>query len=179
MKLQGSVEPESVKVSVASVVSHSLQPHGLLLPPRLLCPWDSPGKNTGVGSHALLQGIFPNQGWNPGSPTLQADSLPSEPPDLAWGTPEREITLLGESPTAGNLRLLLGSPILRGPRDPHYDSVMGFLCELAVCCPGGTGLSRVGQDTRATDTGTASLSVFLCRPCLCHFVWRGLLVLGD
>ena len=27
---------------------------------------DSPGKNTGVGSHALLQGIFPNQGLNPG-----------------------------------------------------------------------------------------------------------------
>ena len=29
---------------------------------------DSPGKNTGVGCHALLQGIFPNQGWNPGLP---------------------------------------------------------------------------------------------------------------
>ena len=27
---------------------------------------DSPGKNTGVGCHALLQGIFPTQGWNPG-----------------------------------------------------------------------------------------------------------------
>ena len=27
---------------------------------------DSPGKNTGVGSHALLQGIFPTQGSNPG-----------------------------------------------------------------------------------------------------------------
>ena len=29
---------------------------------------DSPGKNTGVGCHALLQGIFPTQGWNPGFP---------------------------------------------------------------------------------------------------------------
>ena len=28
------------------------------------CPWDSPGKNTGVGCHSLLQGIFPNQGLN-------------------------------------------------------------------------------------------------------------------
>ena len=28
----------------------------------------SPGKNTGVGWHALLQGIFPTQGWNPGLP---------------------------------------------------------------------------------------------------------------
>ena len=33
-------------------------------PARLLCPWDSPGKNTGVGYHALLQGIFPTQGLN-------------------------------------------------------------------------------------------------------------------
>ena len=28
------------------------------------CPWDSPGKNTGVGGHALLQGIFPTQEVN-------------------------------------------------------------------------------------------------------------------
>ena len=33
---------------------------------RLLCPWDSPGKNTGVGNHSLLQEIFPTQGLNPG-----------------------------------------------------------------------------------------------------------------
>ena len=32
---------------------------------RLLGPWDSPGKNTGVGCHFLLQGIFPTQGLNP------------------------------------------------------------------------------------------------------------------
>ena len=50
-----------------SVVSDSLQPHGLQ-PARLPCPWDSPGKNTGVGCHALLQGIFPTQGLNPGLP---------------------------------------------------------------------------------------------------------------
>ena len=34
--------------------------------PRLLCLWDSPGKNTEVGCHSLLQGIFPTQGSNPG-----------------------------------------------------------------------------------------------------------------
>ena len=33
---------------------------------RLLCPWDSLGKNTGVGCHFFLQGIFPTQGSNPG-----------------------------------------------------------------------------------------------------------------
>ena len=32
----------------------------------LLCPWDSPGKNTRLSSHSLLQGIFPTQGLNPG-----------------------------------------------------------------------------------------------------------------
>ena len=35
-------------------------------PPGLLCPWNSPGQNTGVGSLSLLQGIFPTQGSNPG-----------------------------------------------------------------------------------------------------------------
>ena len=48
-----------------SVVSHSLRPHGLQ-PTRLLCPWDFPGKSTGVGCHFLLQGIFPTQELNPG-----------------------------------------------------------------------------------------------------------------
>ena len=40
-------------------------PHGLQ-PTSLLCPWNSPGKNTGVGCHSLLQGIFPIQGSNLG-----------------------------------------------------------------------------------------------------------------
>ena len=37
--------------------------HGLK-PARLLCPWNSSGKNTGVNCHALLQGIFQTQGSN-------------------------------------------------------------------------------------------------------------------
>ena len=58
-------------------MSNSLQPYALW-PTRLLCPWDSPGKNTGVGCHALLQGIFLTQGSNPHSLLLmlwQAGSL--------------------------------------------------------------------------------------------------------
>ena len=35
---------------------------------RFLCPWNSPGKNTGVGCQFLLQGIFPTQELNPGLP---------------------------------------------------------------------------------------------------------------
>ena len=46
-----------------SVMSDSLWPHGLQ-PGRLLCPWNSPGKNTGVRCHSLLQGIFLTQGSN-------------------------------------------------------------------------------------------------------------------
>ena len=42
-------------------MSDSLWLYGLQ-PTRLLCPWDPPGKNTGVGSHSLLQGIFLTQG---------------------------------------------------------------------------------------------------------------------
>ena len=59
-------------------MSDSLQPDGLL-PTRLLRPWDFPGKNTGVGCHFLLQGIVSTR-IEPGSPTLQADALPSETP---------------------------------------------------------------------------------------------------
>ena len=54
-----------------SVVSNSLLPHGSMVAipqqsNRLLCPWNSPGKNTGVGCHSLLQGFFPTKGSNPG-----------------------------------------------------------------------------------------------------------------
>ena len=48
-----------------SAVSSSLQAHGLWLT-RLLHPWNSPGKNTGVGCHPLLQGIFLTHGLNQG-----------------------------------------------------------------------------------------------------------------
>ena len=51
--------------SVASVLSDSLRSHGLCFT-RLLYSWDSPGKNTGLGCHTLLQGIFPTQGLNLG-----------------------------------------------------------------------------------------------------------------
>ena len=44
-------------------MSHSSQPHRLQ-PIRLLCPWDYPGKNIGMGCYFLLQGIFLTWGWN-------------------------------------------------------------------------------------------------------------------
>ena len=55
-----------------------LQPHRLQHT-RLLCPWDFPGKNTGLDCHYPLQGIFQTQGANPCLQHLlhwQADALP-------------------------------------------------------------------------------------------------------
>ena len=54
-----------------TVVSDSLQPHGLY------SPWNSSDQNTGVGSLSLFRWIFPTQGSRP--PALQEDSLPAEP----------------------------------------------------------------------------------------------------
>ena len=62
---------------------------------RLLCPWDSPGKNIGVDCHFLHQGIFPTQESNPHLLCLlhwQVGSLPLVPPgkltavSLVWET---------------------------------------------------------------------------------------------
>ena len=53
----GTLRAQSLQVHL------TLQPHGLQ-PTRLFRPWDSPGKNTGVGCRFLLQGTFPTQGLN-------------------------------------------------------------------------------------------------------------------
>ena len=69
-----------------SVLSDSSQPHGLQ-PTRLLCPWDSPGKNTGVGCHFLFQeeeippGHLPGPGIEPTSPVLAGGVFSTEPPE--------------------------------------------------------------------------------------------------
>ena len=77
----------SVLVLNACMLSHF---HHILLfvtygpyPSRLLSPWDSPSKNTGVCWHSLLQGISPTQGSNPcllGLLHWQASSLQLTPP---------------------------------------------------------------------------------------------------
>ena len=58
-------------------------------PTSLLCLWDFPGENSGVGCHFLLQEIFPIQGSNPSLLHWQMDSLPSP-----WGSPKAKIHLL-------------------------------------------------------------------------------------
>ena len=60
-----------------------LRPH-VLEPIRLLCPWDFPSENTGVGCHALLQGMFPTVGSNP----LLLCLLHCRPVLYCWATGE-------------------------------------------------------------------------------------------
>ena len=63
------------------------------MPTRPLSPWDSPGKNIWSGLPFPSPGDLPNPGTEPGSPTLEADTLTSEPP----GKPsrgERELNVI-------------------------------------------------------------------------------------
>ena len=75
--------------------------HGLQ-PARLLCPWNFPGKNTGMGCHFLL----PTQGLNvsPASAALQADSFTSGPPGKtilhsAWKLHEQTLLSGNQKPS--------------------------------------------------------------------------------
>jgi len=68
---------------VTESCSTLLQPHGLQCT-RLLCPWDFPGKNTGLDCHFLLQVIFPTQGLNLCVLNWQADSLPLSHQEDLW-----------------------------------------------------------------------------------------------
>ena len=64
-------------------------------PPGSSVHGDSPGKNTGVGCHALLQGIFPTQELNPGLPHCRwMDYLPSEPPGKPMNTGVGSLSFL-------------------------------------------------------------------------------------
>ena len=68
MNLQYTRQVQSDRVCVCVLVNQSCPTLRLcgLYPSRLFCPWNSPGKNSGVNSHFLLQGIFSTQGSNLG-----------------------------------------------------------------------------------------------------------------
>ena len=74
----GDASPYMIPCAHAQSCPTLLQLRGLY-PARHLCPWDFPGKNPGVGSHFLLQGIFPTQQSNPRFLHWQVDSLPTAP----------------------------------------------------------------------------------------------------
>jgi len=79
---------------VLCLVAQSCDPMDCSLPGSSV-HGDSPGKNTGVGCHALLQGIFPTQGGSGTQPpALQVASLPSEPPGKPKNTEVGSLSLL-------------------------------------------------------------------------------------
>ena len=110
-------------------MSDSLRPHGLQ-PDRLLCPWDSPGKNTGVGCHFLLQGIVPIQGLNPHLLSLlhwQAGSLTTSTWEawvysLSWHIKQRSIGFISASPGGSVIKNLPANEgdmgLILGQEDP-------------------------------------------------------------
>ena len=96
---------------------------------RLLCPWDSPGKNTGEGCHCLLQGIFLTQGSNLHFPCLlhwQADSLPvSHLGKPQWST-------IVHSNSLSTIRLILIPGVIKKKESFHFIiKELGYLC---ICC---------------------------------------------
>ena len=68
-----------VCVFSCSVTSYSLRPRGLQ-PTGLLCPWNFPGKNTGVGCYVLLQRNIPDTGTEPLSPAVAGEFFTIVPP---------------------------------------------------------------------------------------------------
>ena len=90
-----SVTSDTLESHIHEAMDPITSVHG---PHDLLGPWDSPGKNTGVGCHALLQGIFPAQGSNPHLLHWQADSLPpshlESPPPPRWVLHKDEMLVL-------------------------------------------------------------------------------------
>ena len=102
-------------------------------PPGSSVHGNSPGKNTGVGCHAVLQGNVPNPGIEPRSPALQVDSLPSEPPGKPKNTgvgsgnlpdPEIKLGLLHCRLILYQLSLV-GKPILVSD-EQHNDSIFVY-----------------------------------------------------
>ena len=99
--------------NACSVISDSLRPCGLYCA-RLFYPWDFPGKNTGVGCHFLLQGIFLIQGWCPHVLHCRwiLNHLSHE------GSPKKMLSLFSHSVVSNSLQ-------------PHSFPVLHHLPELA------------------------------------------------
>ena len=85
-------------------------PHGLQ-PAKLLCPWAFPGKNTGVGWHFLLQGIFPTQGLNPCLLHWQKQSLQM---CKCWQITEDELLVPEQGGPDSGCECEIFTAILRG-----------------------------------------------------------------
>ena len=122
-------------------MTDSVSPHRLQ-PARLLCPWDFPGKNTGVGCHFLLHGICPTQGLNPGLLRLlhwQVGSLPLIHP----GSPQKPLQ---------RLKRCLCSPTQFIPNTICPGSPDSSVGKESTCNAGDTG--SIPGSGRSTGEGT-------------------------
>ena len=109
-------------------------------PARLFCLWDSPGKNSRMGCHFILQGIFPNQGLNLRLLHLlhwQADSLPLNQPG--------KLKCLVFWETAKPFSELLYYFVFPSRKDEKPRFSLSF-----PCC-GSTRITRVGQSETLPD----------------------------
>ena len=112
-----------------------LQLHGLQ-PAWLLCPWNSPGQNSGVGCHSLLQGTFITQGSNPGllhcRQTLYPLSHQGSPPQRYSDSHINKKAVLLPSSAAAAAKLLQSCPTLC---DPIPGILQARILEKAVLLP--------------------------------------------
>ena len=104
----------------------TLWPHGLW-PTRLLHPWDFPGKNTGVGCHFLLQGIFPTQGLNPGLLHCRQTLYPLS----HQGSPTVYVPLPNKNPIASQISRIRPKELL-GSSHPFFASALQSMSRAMV-----------------------------------------------
>ena len=117
------------------------------VPARLLCPWDSSGKNTGVSCHALLQCDLPDPGIGPASLMSlhwQEGSLPLAPTGKFWIYEYLWLshTVVWQKPTQHGKAIILQLKTLKG-----LERCWPF--NLGECCPlGGREIQLTGRATR-------------------------------
>ena len=84
-----------------------------------LCPWDSPGRNTGVGCHALFQGIFPTWGMNLGLLVIKSTEISQQDRSSASNpketTTDRLAVPLDRCEVGKNVRGVSSRPWTRAP----------------------------------------------------------------
>ena len=144
---------------VVLVVSDSLRPHGLQ-PTRILCQWDYPGKNTGVGCHALHQGIFPTQRTNPCLLRWQVRSLPLAPPGKpprGAGPSKARIIYYGVDHSASQMPMLSRHVAKTGSWDWTRERTPSQFHPQLPGLPGGRGPLRLGSIVAAAWQPAAEL----------------------
>ena len=139
-----------VAQSCLTLQSHWLQPA------RLLCLWNSPGKNTGVDRHSLLREIFPTQRLNPGllhcRQTRYLLNRQGSPANSSYRTLYQVVIVVKSLPdNLGDMRDT--SLILRSGRSPvgEHGNPLQYSCKENPMDRGPWGqqsirLQRVGQD---------------------------------